>query len=41
MKKPTIFVLTRSDTNQLVQSQKMVRGLKFCIYIEERLCVEA
>ena len=31
MRKPTIWVRTRSDTNQPVQSQKMVRGLQFCI----------
>ena len=30
-RKPTIWVPTRSDTNQPVQSQKMVEGLKFCI----------
>ena len=34
MRKPTIWVLTRSDTNRAVQSQKMVRGLKFWIYVE-------
>ena len=28
MRKPTIWVPTRSDTNQAVQSQKMVRGWK-------------
>ena len=37
MRKPTIWVLTRSDTNQAVQSQKMVRGWKFQIYEEEGL----
>ena len=31
MRKPTIWVPTRSVTNRPVQSQKMVRGLKFCI----------
>ena len=31
MRKPTIWVLTRSETNQAVQSQKMVRGWKFWI----------
>ena len=31
VRKPTIWVPTRSDTNQAVHSQKMVRGLKFCI----------
>ena len=29
MRKPTILVLTRSDTNQAVQSQKQARSLKF------------
>ena len=29
MRKPTIWVPTRSDTNRAVQSQKMVRGWKF------------
>ena len=28
---------TRSDTNRPVQSQKMARGLKFCIEVEEEL----
>ena len=31
MRKPTIRVPTRSDTNQAVQSQKMARGWRFCI----------
>ena len=31
MRKPTIWVPTRSDTNPAVQSQKMVRGGKFWI----------
>ena len=31
MRKPTILVSTRSDTNRAVQSQKMVRGWKFWI----------
>ena len=31
MKKPTILIPTRSDTNLAVQSQKMVRGWKFWI----------
>ena len=40
MIKPTILVPTRSDTNRPVQSQKMFRGLKFCILVEEGLyCV--
>ena len=37
VRNPTIWVQTRSDTNRAVQSQKMVRGLKFCIYVEEGL----
>ena len=32
MRKLTIWVLTRSDTNRTVQSLKMVRGWKFWIY---------
>ena len=31
VRKPTLWVPTRSDTNQSVQSQKMVRGWKFWI----------
>ena len=31
MRKPTMWFLTRSDTNQAVQPMKMARGLKFCI----------
>ena len=31
MRKPTMWILTRSDTNQAVQLLKMSRGLKFCI----------
>ena len=31
VRKPTIWVLTRSDTNQAVESQKMARGWKFWI----------
>ena len=31
VRKPKLRVPTRSDTNQAVQSQKMARGLKFCI----------
>ena len=38
MRKPIIRVPTRSDTNQAVQSQKMVRGWKFWIYKVEELC---
>ena len=35
MKKLTIWVLSRSDTNQPVQSQKKARTLKFQIEDEE------
>ena len=31
MRKPTMWFLTRSDTNQAVQLLEMARGLKFCI----------
>ena len=31
VRKPTIWVPTRSDTNRAVQSQKMARGWKFWI----------
>ena len=31
MRKPTMWILTRSDTNQAVQPLEMARGLKFCI----------
>ena len=34
VRKPTIWVVTRSDTNQAVQSQKQARSLKFQIYEE-------
>ena len=37
MGKPTIWFPNRSDTNRVVQAQKMVRGLKFCIQVEEEL----
>ena len=37
IRKPTIWVPTRSDTNRPVQSQKMVRSLKFRILEEEEL----
>ena len=37
MRKPTIWVPTRSDTNRAVQSQKQARSLKFRIKEEERL----
>ena len=37
MRKPTIWFLTRSDTNQPVQSQKQARGLKFWIEGGEEL----
>ena len=29
MRKPTMWILTRSDTNQAVQLLEMARGLKF------------
>ena len=31
MRKPTMWILTRSDTNQAVQLLDMARGLKFWI----------
>ena len=31
VRKQTMWILTRSDTNQAVQPLKMARGLKFCI----------
>ena len=31
MSKPTMWILTRSDTNQAGQPLKVARGLKFCI----------
>ena len=37
MRKPTIWVPTRSDTSQPVQSQKVVLGWKFWIYKVEEL----
>ena len=37
MRKPTIWVPTRSDTNQTVQSQKIARSLKFLQNEEEGL----
>ena len=37
MRKPTIWVPTRSDTNWAVQSQKQARGLKFWLKVEEEL----
>ena len=37
MRKTTIWVPTRSDTNWAVQSQKMARGWKFQIQEEEEL----
>ena len=37
MKKTTIWVPTRSETNQPVQSQKIARGLKFRMKEEEGL----
>ena len=35
--KPTMWFLTRSDTNRAVQSQKKDRSLKFQILVEEEL----
>ena len=35
--KPTIWVPTRSNTNQTVQSQKIARSLKFGMNEEEKL----
>ena len=32
MRKPTLWLLTRFDTNQAVQLLEMARELKFCIY---------
>ena len=37
MRKPIIWVPTRSNTNRAVQSQKMVRGLKLWILKVEEL----
>ena len=37
MRKPTIWVPTRSDTNRAVQSQKKVRSLKFRISEEDKI----
>ena len=37
VRKGVFGVPTRSNTNRAVQSQKMARGLKFCIYEEEGL----
>ena len=37
MRKPTIWVPTRSDTNQTVQTQKIARSLKFRLNEEEGL----
>ena len=38
MGKPTLWFSNRSDTKQLIRSQKMARGLKFWIYKVEELC---
>ena len=32
MRKPTMWLLTRSDTKQAIQQLEMARELKFCIY---------
>ena len=37
MRKPTIWVPTRSETSQVVQAQKMARGWKFWIWKVEEL----
>ena len=37
LRKPVFGIPTWSDTNRAVQSQKMARGLKFRIKIEEEL----
>ena len=37
MRKPTFWLTTWSDTNQVVQLQKMARGLKFRIQKVEEL----
>ena len=37
VRKPTRWFLTRSDTNRAVQAQKMARGLKFWLCVEEEL----
>ena len=37
MRKQTIWIPTRSDTNRAIQTRKMVTGLKFQIYVEEGL----
>ena len=37
VRKPVFGFPSRIDTNQAVQSQKMARGLKFPIYVVERL----
>ena len=37
MRKSTFWFPTRPDTNQAVQPQKMARGLKFQIQVEEGL----
>ena len=37
VRKATMWILTRFDTNQAVQPQEIARGLKFCIYEEEEL----
>ena len=37
VRKPTIWILTRSDTSRAVQPQNMARSLKFCILKVDRL----
>ena len=36
MRKPTMWILDRSDTNQAVQPLEMTRGLEFCINLGSR-----
>ena len=39
VRKPTIWVPTRSDTNRAVQLQKMVRGWKFWIKKKRKFAI--
>ena len=41
MRKPTILILTRSDTNQPVQSQKQARSLQFGFKKQEDCSIRA
>ena len=40
MRKPTMWILSTSDTNQAVQPLEMARGLKFCIKEVEALSIQ-